>query len=213
MKSKFSQMFLYVRRNVCLALSLLTLPLLLAILPGCTTTNNGDPLDPPSPTDNLTNSVARLHVGDSVIITFDGPAAIAPHEEIIKEDGNITLADIGHVKAAGRTTGELQDAIVEMYVPKYYKRLTVTVKTGDRVFFVRGDVKSPGRQIYTGPITLTKAITASGDFTDFSNLRNVVLTRASGKRFIVNCEKILAGKSPDPGVYPGDIIEVKKRGF
>lgn len=213
MKLNFSQMFLYVRRNLCLALSLLILPVLLAILPGCVAPNNGDPLDPPSPNDNLTNSVARLHVGDSVIITFDGPATLPPHEEIIKEDGNITLSDIGHVKASGRTTGELQDAIVVKYVPEYYKRLTVTVKTGDRVFFVRGDVKGPGRQIYTGPITLTKAITAAGDFTDFSNRRNVVLTRASGKRFIVNCEKILNGVSPDPGVYPGDQIEVKKRGF
>lgn len=156
--------------------------------------------------------VARLHIGDSVIITFDGPpGGVAPHEEIIKEDGTITLPDVGHVKAAGKTSGELQDAIHDKYVPGIYTRLTVTVKTGDRVFFVRGDVKAPGRQIYTGPITLTKAITSAGDFTDFSNRRNVVLTRANGQRYVIDCVKILDGKKPDPAVYPGDQIDVKHR--
>ena len=208
MKLEFSQMFSPVRRNWVFALSLLGL-----LCFGCATANNGDPLDPPSESDPTNGSVARLHIGDSVIITFDGPIAIAPHEEIIKEDGNITLPDIGHVKAANRTIGELQEAIVDQYVPTIYKRLTVTVKTGDRVFFVRGDVKAPGRQIYTGPITLTKAITAAGDFTDFSNRRNVVLTRANGKRYVIDCVKILDGKNPDPGVYPGDQIEVKHRSF
>ncbi len=201
-------MFSNLRRNWILAL-----PLSALLLAGCETTNNGNAFAEPQESDLVTNSVARLHVGDSVIITFDGPAPIAPHEEIIKEDGNITLPDIGPVKASGRTTGEMQAAIVSKYVPEYYKRLTVTVKTGDRVFFVRGDVRVPGRQIYTGPITLTKAITAAGDFTDFSNRRNVVLTRANGQRFVFDCVKILDGKRPDPGVYPGDQIEVKHSKF
>ena len=107
----------------------------------------------------------------------------------------------------------MQDEIHDKYVPKYYVNLTVTVKTGDRVFFVRGEVKSPGRQIYTGPISVTKAITSAGDFMDFASRRNVVLTRASGQRYVIDCVKILDGKKPDPGVYPGDQIEVKRGSF
>ncbi len=186
------------------------LPLLALMLAGCATNESAGVYEPPTDGESGQNGVPRLHIGDSVIITFDGPPSpITPHEEIIKEDGNITLPDIGHVKAAGKTSGELQDSIHDRYVPGIYTRLTVTVKTGDRVFFVRGDVKAPGRQIYTGPITLTKAITSAGDFTDFSNRRNVVLTRANGQRYVIDCVKILDGKKPDPGVYPGDQIEVK----
>jgi protein involved in polysaccharide export with SLBB domain len=81
------------------------------------------------------------------------------------------------------------------------------------VYYVRGEVKSPGRQIYVGQITVTKAITSAGDFDDFSNKRNVILTRANGKRFVINCDKILNGDAPDPGVYPGDQIDVQRRMF
>jgi polysaccharide export outer membrane protein len=189
------------------------LPLLAMVLAGCATNEKGDVYAPPPPDFGGEGTAPRLHIGDSVIITFDGPPGIAPHEEIIKEDKTVTLPVIGHVTAAGLTSGELQDAIHDKYVPNIYKYLTVTVKTGDRVFFVRGEIKAPGRQIYTGPITLTKAITSAGDFTDFSNRRNVVLTRANGTRFVVDCVAILDGKKPDPGVYPGDQIDVKKKRF
>ncbi len=66
------------------------------------------------------------------------------HEETIKEDGTITLPLIGSVYAVGKTAGELQNEIYTNYVPKYYVRLTVTVKSGDRVYYVGGEVKSPG---------------------------------------------------------------------
>ena len=209
MKLKLSEMFLHVRRSLIFAL-----PLLALMLVGCGITPTTGVNDPPDPTYSGIEIVPRLHIGDSVIITFEGPQdMIAPHEETIKEDGTVTLPYIGHVKAAGRTSGELQDEIRDKYVPKYYVNLTVTVKTGDRVFFVRGEVKSPGRQIYTGPISVTKAITSAGDFMDFASRRNVVLTRASGQRYVIDCVKILDGKKPDPGVYPGDQIEVKRGSF
>jgi protein involved in polysaccharide export with SLBB domain len=209
MKLKLSQMFLHVRRNLFFAL-----PLFALLLAGCATNDNKGVYDQPDRDSQGSDQVPRLHIGDSVIISFDGPPGGLPmHEEIIKEDKTVTLPNIGHVTAAGLTSGELQDAIHDKYVPTIYTRLTVTVKPGDRVFFVRGDVKAPGRQIYTGPITLTKSITAAGDFTDFSNRKNVVLTRANGKRFIVDCVAILDGKKPDPGIFPGDQIDVKKKRF
>ena len=158
------------------------------------------------------DSVARLHIGDAVGIGLEGPPeTIAPHEEIIREDGTINLPDVGRVKAAGRTAGELQDAIHALYVPKIYTHVTVTVRVGDRVFYVRGEIKTPGRQIYAGPMTVTKAITSAGDFTDFANRSKVWLTRANGQRFKVNCNAILNGEAPDPPVYPGDQIEVSRR--
>ena len=37
------------------------------------------------------------------------------------------------------------------------------------------------------------------------------LIRANGQRFKVNVDKVLAGKAPDPPVYPGDQIVVARR--
>jgi len=155
---------------------------------------------------------ARFHIGDTVLVTLSGPPIDIPiHQEPIKEDGTITLDEIGKVVAAGKTAGELQNEIHDLYVPRFYTHLTVTVNIGDRVYYVSGEVKSPGRQLYVGETTVTKGITSAGDFTDFANHKKVVLTRTNGQRIKVNVDRIRSGKAEDPAVYPGDSIFVHRR--
>ncbi|MGC9942322.1 MAG: polysaccharide biosynthesis/export family protein [Verrucomicrobiota bacterium] len=152
-------------------------------------------------------------MGDTVTVTLDGlPTTVPPHEEDIKADGTITLDDIGPIKAAGKTSGELQRDIYAAYVPRFYTHLNVTVTTtGERVYYVRGEVNHPGEQLYREGMTVTRAITAAGDFTDFANHKKVVLTQTNGQRIKINCDKVLAGEEPDPEVYPGDQIQVARR--
>lgn len=191
--------------------TLLLLPLLALVMTGCATQDYSAVMAPPSEGDTNQLAGARLHVGDTITITYDGiPEPPTAQEKTINDDGNITLSDIGSVKAAGKTTGELEQVIHNLYVPKFFLHLNVTVKAGDRVFYVRGEVKSPGRQVYVGQITVTKAITSAGDFSDFANHKNVLLIRANGQRFVLDSDKILRGDAPDPGVYPGDQIEVRR---
>lgn len=200
---------------------LLLLPVLALALTGCSLfSSSGKKVDvmkqPDADTLAGLDKVARLHVGDTVTITLSGPPdeQLLPLEKPIKEDGTITLPDIGRVKASGKTPGELEDAIHDLYVPRVYTHLNVTVKTSnDRVYYVRGEVKQPGRMIYAGDITVSKAITSAGDFTDFADRSEVYLTRANGQRFELNLNRILSGQDPDPPVYPGDQIEVTRRIF
>ena len=67
--------------------------------------------------------------------------------------------------------------------------------------------------IYAGDITVSKAITSAGDFTDFADRSDVTLIRANGDRFLLNMNHILSGKDPDPPVFPGDQIKVGRRLF
>jgi protein involved in polysaccharide export with SLBB domain len=159
--------------------------------------------------------VARFHVGDTVIVSFSGaPEAVPDHVESIKEDGTITLSLIGAIYAVGKTAGELQNEIQSDYIPKYYVRLTVTVKSGDRVYYVGGEVKGGGRQLYVDGTTVTKAIQTAGGLTDFANHGTIWLTRAStGQRIKVNYDKALENPAKDPPVYPDDQINVEKRIF
>lgn len=206
--------FLPCRTVLCL------LPAVMLSVTGCSLLSspgkNADPMLQPG-AENITGTdkVARLHVGDTVNITLGGlPDEIPPMTKPIKDDGTISLPDVGRVQASGKTPGQLEDAIHDLYVPKYYTHLNVTVQTSnDRVYYVRGEVKQPGRMIYTGDITVSKAITSAGDFTDFADRSNVYLTRANGQRFELNLKRILAGEDPDPPVYPGDQIEVTRRLF
>jgi polysaccharide biosynthesis/export protein VpsN len=182
------------------------------ILNGCSTTPETMPM--PDASKDKPVEVARFHVGETVSVIFSGtPNTIEPHEEIIKEDGDITLSLIGSVRAVGKTAGQLQNEIHDLYVPKYFVRLTVTVKPGDLVYYVRGEVHQPNRQIYVGEITVTKAIASAGDYTDFASHSNVLLIRANGERIKLNCDAILNGEASDPHVYPGDQIVVPRRIF
>ena len=197
----------------------LSFPLLLAsilvalALGGCSTGDYKEAMNSPGQTSNP--ELPRIAVGDTITITLTGipEENLAPYEKPITDDGTITLPDIGRIQAAGKTPGALEDYIHDQYVPKFYTHLGVTVKTAsdNRVYFVRGEVKNPGREIYVGPTTVTKAITSAGDFTDFANRSKVILIRSGGKHFKLDCEKILNGEEPDPPVYPGDQITVKRR--
>jgi polysaccharide biosynthesis/export protein len=159
------------------------------------------------------SEVARFHIGETVKVDFSGPPdPIESHEELIKEDGNITLPLIGSIKAVGKTAGELQTEIHDLYVPQYYVRLNVTVKPGDLIYYVRGEVKQPGREIYVGETTVTKAITSASDFTDFAS-HKVWLIRANGERIKVNVDKALEDATLDPQIYPGDQVVVPRRLF
>jgi protein involved in polysaccharide export with SLBB domain len=158
--------------------------------------------------------VGRFAVGDLIRITFSGASfEIPPHEESIKEDGTITLPLIGSVQAAGKTQGELQRNIEDRYVPDYYRRLTATIISDQRVYFVSGQVRQPGRQVYIGATTVLKAITSAGGFTDFADRKRVVLTRADGRRQVVDCNRAARDAAQDPAVFPGDRIEVEMRGL
>lgn len=156
----------------------------------------------------------RFHVGETVIVDLTGTVDLIPeHSEPIKEDGTITMPLIGKVQAAGKTAGELQNEIHNFYVPQYYVRLTVTVKSQDRVYYVGGEVNKAGPILYVGETTVTRAIQSAGDFNDFANRGKVWLIRANGKRIKVNCNKAFENPSLDPPVYPGDQIQVPRRFF
>ncbi|HEX7654303.1 MAG TPA: polysaccharide biosynthesis/export family protein, partial [Verrucomicrobiae bacterium] len=180
-------------------------------LSGCATPDYSEQMEGPNGSDPNSMAAARLNAGDTITLNLAGlPTPLDPQEKTINEDGTITLDQVGSIKAAGKTTGELEKIIHDLYVPKIYTHLNVTVKAGDRVFYVRGAVGNPNRQIYVGQMTVTKAIASAADFNDFADRKHVLLIRANGKRFTINCNKILKGEAPDPPVFPGDQIVVPR---
>ena len=155
----------------------------------------------------------RFQVGDQLIITFSGVSEVPlPHEERIKEDGNITLELIGAVKAVGKSPGELQTEIHDRYVPKYYRRLTVKLNypITELTYSVLGEVRAPGPKPYSGKTTVTKAIGAAGGLTEFARKSKLVVTRANGTKVNVNYNRAIEDPKFDPEVFPGDSINVVK---
>lgn len=155
---------------------------------------------------------ALFRVGDVVNVTITGVRSeeIPPHLEQIKDDGTIHLYLVGSVKAAGHSPGGLQREL-QMRYEVYFKSPVVTVKAFERYYYVGGEVKMPGAQPYLGETTVTKAIQAARDFTDFAKKTNVRVIRADGTSLKVNFKKAIQEPSLDPPIYPGDKIHVPRR--
>jgi polysaccharide export outer membrane protein len=158
--------------------------------------------------------VDLIKVGDGLVITFsDMPILVAPFEDRVKADGKVTLLQNQTFDVAGKTRGELENEIRKRYVPDYFRTMTVSVQhRGDSQFYyVGGEVKRPDRQIYMARITVSKAIQTAGDFTDFAKKKAVELTRADGRKFVIDWFKAQKDPRLDLEVYPGDKIYVPRR--
>jgi protein involved in polysaccharide export with SLBB domain len=160
----------------------------------------------------------RFHLGDQVTVTCVNPASptgsdlIPAHSERIGEEGTLTLDLIGSIVAVGKTPNELQKEIRAKYVPKYFPDLNVTVKGETRYFYVDGEVGSRGAKEYPGEMTIVKAISVAGGFTDFAKKTKVRLTRA-GRTETINVEKAIKDPKYDVQIFPGDTIHVPRRIF
>jgi polysaccharide export outer membrane protein len=177
--------------------------ILAGLLAGCQSTPLAD--------ETVSNT---YHVGDSIQVTGITPGqssdAFPPVVQNIHDDGTISLSLIGSIPAVGKTPGQLQKAIHDAYVPKYYPELTVTIKGEAGFFFVDGEVNGRGQKEYVGQMTIVKAITAAGGFTDFAKETKVRLTRGKQTQ-IINVKKAITDPKYDVPILPGDKIHVPRR--
>jgi len=85
------------------------------------------------------------------------------------------------------------------------------------VFYIRGEVTKPGPYFLDKGMTVLKAITFAGGFSQFANRKDVVLLRSEGDRIQqklnVNLKRIEEGKAPDIALKPNDLIIVPRRVF
>lgn len=155
-----------------------------------------------------------FHVGDLVSVEFasqTGDKEIVPAvNQTVNEEGKISCSLIGSVTALGKTPAELQKIIHDLYVPKYFPELNVSVRGQVGFFWVDGEVYQRGRKDYIGPTTIVKAITDAGGFTDFANETSVRLTHGKHAKNI-NVKKAMVDPSYDVPIYPGDTIYVRRR--
>jgi len=180
--------------------------MLVAVLSGCQTGTKDTEVPP-----EIGNS---FHIGEVITVKcvpLSGQTDQIPdHTERIGEDGTISLLYVGQVKAVGKTSSQLQKEIHDMYVPKWYNGLNVTVYGDAKFFYVDGEVRSPNKYEYPGEMTVVKAISVAGGFTDFARKSEVQVTHG-GHRKSVNVSKAIDNPSLDVPVYPGDSIHVPRR--
>ncbi len=163
--------------------------------------------------DEAVITLNTIQVNDLLSITFfDLAVNIPPMDQQVKEDGTITLIQNQKFDAAGKTRGQLEAEIRKRYVPDFFPTMTVSVaKKQDQFYYVGGEVKLPGRQIYISRVRVLGAIKSAGDFTDFAKRTGIELTRADGRKYTINAKKAQQDPKLDLEVLPGDDIRVPRR--
>ena len=141
-----------------------------------------------------------------------GGCFVSPQRVRVEQDGTITLPDIGAVVVTNKTVSELQAELTALY-RKYYNHLSFEIIPIGRLFYVGGEVRTPGPKAYIGKTTVSRAIQAAGDFTEAANKKKVKLICSEGRSksiVVVDLRKAIQ-PSHDPPVYPGDRIEVPRK--
>lgn len=194
----------------------LALALLCFLGTACDTTSPGNGRAPAQPQGGapVGTSTDILRVGEKVqVLLADVPTGNILHEVTISEDGKITLHLDQSFVAAGKTRSKLEAEIRLRYVPNFYTKMTVTVKQEDRFVYVGGFVKVPNRYPYTPGLTVLKAISAAGDFSEFGDKTKVTITRTGDVQESMDCKAAIENPTLDRTLLPGDRIYVPRRGF
>jgi polysaccharide export outer membrane protein len=144
---------------------------------------------------------------------------------VVADSGELEIPYLGRMKVAEKTCKQLASEVKSALEKDLYYRATVMVSaeainktraTGK--VYVSGAVRNPGGfDVPAGDtLTVSRAILNAGGFIDFSDKRNVLLTRRTEhgiETHPINVQDILSkGKlDEDVVVQPGDQITVKER--
>jgi polysaccharide biosynthesis/export protein len=198
---------------------LLIVPTAMLLLAGCADKPGGPipynvPLGAPdAPTVVPLESDYRIAPMDTVSVkVFKSQDLTGDYE--VDLTGHISLPLVGEVEAANLTTAQLDERLTQVLGTKYFQNPDVSVgvkASTKRAVTVDGAVKQSGSFPVAGTTSLMQAVALAGGTTEEANAHRVAVFRTiSGRRQVAAFDlvEIRRGQSPDPQIYPGDIVVV-----
>lgn len=161
------------------------------------------------------DSVYRIRAGDAMIITLTGSGGLSEQiETVVDDQGAVKLRFIGAVPAEGLTTTELEREIELEYTERQqiYRNVTARAVVPNTFYFIGGEVRQPGRFPIIGRVTLSQAVVAAGNFTEWANDRRIILVR-NNERNELDFRNISRNPLQDVELLAGDVITVTRSTF
>ena len=158
-----------------------------------------------------------LASGDVVKLTFSAAPELNQAQKI-RVDGKLSLPLVGEVDAAGKTVGQLQGELVQLYKSQLKTpEVTVSLEGSVTTVTVSGAVATPARITFERPTTIFQAIMEAGGPSPYGNLGHVRLVRTVNgvtKSQVFDLHRMLKGEETKPFyVRDGDIIFVPQSTF
>ena len=169
------------------------------------------PAAAPAPAVSPDGLAYLLKVGDAVQIFLRGIPGGESIEDIIDENGRVSLPLINEVQAAGMTASDLERSIRKIYLDQdIYRNITVNVVVPSRFYFIQGEIRAPGRFQIMSATRVSQAIAGAGGYTEFASGQVVVKRNGQIFKTIRNARRLERTPDDDILLEPDDIIEVKR---
>ena len=124
-------------------------------------------------------------------------------ETRVSGDGKIALPLLGVLEIKGLTVKETEELIASRLAEGYLKKPRISIYiTKYRNFYMSGEVKFPGGYSFEEGLTVGKAVTLAGGFTE-----KALKDRITIKRLVGGDERTFLVKLEDP-VLPDDLISI-----
>jgi protein involved in polysaccharide export with SLBB domain len=120
--------------------------------------------------------------GDVLLVTstdLDSPVRL-PGDQPVLPDGSITLGRYGRPVVAGRTLDEIEAIVRSLVLARTTGPVSISVRLASRqstVYYVIGEVNSPGAFPLIGRETVLDGILAAGGLCDRASIGNIILSR------------------------------------
>ena len=153
------------------------------------------------------NSSYRLGANDVIKVQVYGEDALTT-ETRVGGDGKISVPLLGVLEVKGLTVKETAELITKRLADGFLKNPRVVIYiTKYRNFFVSGEVKNPGGYPYEEGLTVLKAVTLAGGFTNRASEGRIKIKRLKGKTEVTISAKL------DDLILPDDVIVVPESFF
>ena len=155
-----------------------------------------------------------LKVGDGIQVYLRGIPMPDRIEDVIDEEGKITLPLINEVQAAGLAASELERNIRQIYLDRdIYRNITVNVVVPTRSYFILGEVRAAGRFQIMSATRVSQAIAAAGGYTEYASGKVQVKRRGAIVKVIKNARRLERAPEDDILLEPDDVVEVLRSWF
>ena len=122
----------------------------------------------------------RLGPGDIISVQVFGEDDLTRQLKL-EEDGRINYAFLGQIQLQGMTLPEIEQEITGRLRGDYLVNPQVSVTMAEyRLFFIHGEVKSPGSYHFQPGLTVSKAISLAGGLTERASERKIFLIPDGG---------------------------------
>ena len=149
----------------------------------------------------------KLGADDVISVSvFDEPD-LSLKQARVSSTGTITMPLIGQINVKGLSISQAEKVINDMYLGDYLKNPDISITIVEyRQFYVNGEVEKPGGYSYREGMTVQRAITLAGGFTERASQSKIRLIREDNPGVVIEA-------SINMNVQPGDVITVEESFF